>query len=230
MKPKKYKYLTVLFIAIALISACGEKEPDYVNIWLHFEAKLKVYPTKDTINIGDTIWIEANIPDTLLEITRKQYYKIDRKYLSGLLSFQRLVNPATGLAMQDGVADTYGSEAVLGTLGKVSSSFIRYNFETDDALGRFKFAFIPKVTGVHHISTLTDSPGTYGTLQSHIELGLNAEGKKQVARIERIYFRFNEAGSGYHIFKQHCYAVSEKTDHHSATYIERDGAYTFVVK
>ena len=173
-----------------------------------FEIPISIYPVKDTINIGDTIFIEGNVPDTLLEIYQKKYYTVDDiKYLNGTFSFWKLVNANLPLTQQQSNALNYDVKVYSGELAPPTATFRKFKFYRDGALRKIRFAFVPKDPGVHYIGAYSDY---YNVM----------------------YFRSipGQKESGYNILKQHTAQRIQAEDDPNNSYPLRDGAYTFIVK
>lgn len=61
------KYLICgCIITLLIATSCGK---DCLGSMYSFNTKAKVYPDKDSIAIGDTIWLEVNTPTSLPDIT-----------------------------------------------------------------------------------------------------------------------------------------------------------------
>ncbi len=62
MDTKNIKIVTTVFItAVVFINARCNKTPlDCADTKYSFQLSIKAYPDKDTINIGDTVWLEIN--------------------------------------------------------------------------------------------------------------------------------------------------------------------------
>lgn len=60
------------FYVIITSNSCGKKGVDCSNITYTFQAAVKAYPDKDSIGIGDTVWLESNIPVSLNDISTKK--------------------------------------------------------------------------------------------------------------------------------------------------------------
>lgn len=68
------KWLIVLMSisAIIIFNGCGKLRFDCANTTYTFQAGIKAYPDRDSLSIGDTIWLESTIPASLIDISTQK--------------------------------------------------------------------------------------------------------------------------------------------------------------
>lgn len=135
-------YITTVFSTCKKggIFGCGEST-------IYFNVDGKVYPDKDSINIGDTIFIEVNIPTTLID---KNNTSIDYSHASNLgtvMGFVKVVN-ASPIKLEDAVKDFYfillSGREVASLKPQLLKEFL-FQESRDHYL--FSLAMIPKTSG-----------------------------------------------------------------------------------
>jgi hypothetical protein len=57
---------------VSTLSTCKKGGLGCANTVYNFEIAGKIYPDKDSIHIGDTVWLELNIPTNFTDITSNQ--------------------------------------------------------------------------------------------------------------------------------------------------------------
>lgn len=68
MAIKAFPFAVLLLVAISTIFSTCKKNFGCANSTYSFEAGIRIYPDKDSINIGDTLWMEMNEPTTFLDL------------------------------------------------------------------------------------------------------------------------------------------------------------------
>ena len=65
MGTNKYMFITLFFASLFLLKCeCKKLQIDCTQVKYNFQLPVKAYPNKDSINIGDTLWLEINEPIT----------------------------------------------------------------------------------------------------------------------------------------------------------------------
>lgn len=121
----------------------------------------KVFPDRDSINVGDTIWVEINSPDVFTDqISRQQITFNDSKNLGTDMGFVKLVS-ASPIQLAYAVND-FNFVLVIGTETTSSSPQLIKNYLIPDITGsyRFKLGIIPKNSGTYTFN-LGNAPGVY---------------------------------------------------------------------
>lgn len=54
---------------IIISNSCGKNGLGCANTTYNFEIGVKAYPNRDSIRVGDTVWLEINVPTTLTDIS-----------------------------------------------------------------------------------------------------------------------------------------------------------------
>lgn len=161
------KLLTVvILLSIAItttFSTCKKGGLGCANTVYNFQIGVKAYPDKDSIQIGDTIWIEINSPTSLTDlISNKLVNYSGAKNLGSAISFVRFIggsvsNPGAVYSADD---FTY----YLETGKQVNNSFVEgireYLFLENNNFFEFKLAIIPQQKGIYSIG-ISDAANVY---------------------------------------------------------------------
>ncbi len=111
-----------------------------------FQLPIKAYPNLDSINTGDTLWLEINEPTTLQNTS------------GSMIDYSGVVNLGSVIAFQkiDSVNKTYIQSVEkfnylleTGNVVNRTNLYIEYNFAEINAQFRFKLGIIPKEKGVY---------------------------------------------------------------------------------
>lgn len=144
-------YLTVICFCILLLttfSTCKKGGILGCNQNFAFTINAKVYPDKDTVNVGDTIFAEVNFPDMLPDSLSST--TINLQGASGVTSdmgFVKLISDSP-IVLADVVSD-FDFKLINGKeLTSSSPQLIKlYSFEETGSQFVFKLAIVPKDTG-----------------------------------------------------------------------------------
>jgi hypothetical protein len=145
------KILTIgilLFIAMtSTFSTCKKGGLGCVESSIVFNVDAKVYPDKDSINIGDTILVEVNIPTTLVDQNNNNVDYSKARNLGTSMGFVKLTN-ISPIKLENAVQD-FAFYLISGK--EIPSPNIQlykdYFFEESGGRYLFKLAIIPKSSG-----------------------------------------------------------------------------------
>lgn len=161
----KYFTLAVLLITamVTTFSTCKKGGLGCANTVYNFKIGAQVYPGKDSIHVGDTVWIEINSPVSFTDInTGKLINYSGVSNLSTALSFDifrggSFSDPGTAYA-----ANNFKYFLVTGVfVDNPFTDWIReYLFSENSNKYNFKLAVIPRVTGTYAIS-IGDAANVY---------------------------------------------------------------------
>ena len=144
--------LTIFIFAISAFNSCNKL--NCTNTVYSFKIGTKAYPDRDSVHIGDTIWIEINSPTSLTDIASNK--TTDYRGASNLgtaISFDiftggSISDPGTAYAAAD-------FNYYLSIGNPINNSFVdrirEYSFLESNNMFRFKLAVIPKMKGIYGI-------------------------------------------------------------------------------
>jgi hypothetical protein len=145
----KIKIITaVIFIYItAVFSTCKKGGFGCVESSISFNVDAKVYPDKDSINIGDTIFVEVNIPTTLIDQNNNSVDYSKANNLGTSMGFVKLVSDSP-IVLDEALPD-FNFDLISGK--EISSPNVKlykdYFFEESGGHYLFKLSIVPKKSG-----------------------------------------------------------------------------------
>lgn len=147
------KVIIVLTIFFLLTKARCVKTPlDCANSKYSFELGIKAYPDKDSIDVGDTIWLEVNEPTTLKNsLTGQMINYSNTVNLGSAIGFQKAIFiPALNFIP---AAEKFGFKLIEGVETRNTNPllFKEFLFTASYNYYSFKLAVIPKDTGIFRI-------------------------------------------------------------------------------
>lgn len=179
-----------------------------------FSITNKIYPDKDSIQVGDSIWVEIDVPTTLLELTgNKEVDYSGAVNLGSGIQFLKLGkgNVQTGNATPAAMA--FETHLEVGTV--VDNSQTPFAKKTKEFLfvemgGRYRFkaAFIAKEKGDFMIAP-SDAAGVYRSQNRCDKAGF----MNTIADTDQHLYMYQESRPGYEISgyeRTHAYCVRVK--------------------
>lgn len=146
---KNYQFLILAFIALTSICAqCNKPRLDCANTKYSFELGIKAYPDKDSINVGDTLWLEINEPTTLKDgFTGQMISYSGAANLGSAISFAKLIAPSL---TDDQVASNFKFVLLQGNeiMRPDTAKYREFKFDELNSYYKFKLGIIPKEQGV----------------------------------------------------------------------------------
>ena len=149
----KTKIVATIIVATIALSACNGCKNDICSgaTTYYFQASAKAYPDKDSIQIGDTIWLEINCPTSFTDISSGQ-----------TIDYSEAANFGSAI----GVGQLFGQDSVVpaanefnyqlaegNTVVNANVNQIReYRFVQTNNSYLFKLAVMPKEKGFFGIS------------------------------------------------------------------------------
>ena len=122
------------------------------DVTYSFDIHSQVYPDKDSIHVGDTIWIEAMSPSTVTDkLSGKQ---IDYSNAENMGVEIKMVSLHPAVENFAGVVDatqTFTYDLKQGSLYTSDQYGINYNYQESEGDYRFKVGCIPSDTGTYRL-------------------------------------------------------------------------------
>jgi hypothetical protein len=215
------RYL-ILFAMLPLLSSCGLILPDACEKEYKFTIPFRLYPEKDTFRIGDTLWLESEIPPLLYDSISQQEYSLGSFKHIVYASFNRKDDStqlSTGSSNFDYASLTGACQR--GIQGP--STEFRFNYRLNaDLSNSLKFYFIPKVKGLYSFSMYTLTYDDYSTDDGRNDRGIIS---KPCLEVLWMRFRTNNAdkNNNFALLEGNPYITQNESIFHSA------GAYAFWV-
>jgi hypothetical protein len=162
MATNKYRLITLLFVTSLFLIKCDCKklQLDCTKVQNEFVLPVKSYPNKDSINLGDTIFLEINESISFVDIRTNQ-----------TITFNGAENlgSAIGFQMYDSVTknwlDAVDQFFFFLTKGRESANtnnklYKEYLFSEQNGLYLFKLGVVPKQNGLFRL-VFSNSNNTY---------------------------------------------------------------------
>ena len=227
---KRFSIWSIIgFALLYLFSSCHKPKNEYVG--MAFKLPITITPSKDTINVGDTLNVEASIADSMREELSGNYYKLknfDFKTRAGFLTF---LNNSTSLflSQQPGAVNSFGILNEIGSITPLSETFGAVKFLYENNTFRMKTKFVAKQKGLFAINFSSDYVGK-NTQLNFIDLGQTASGGKKIAVLNNIWYSVNNGNTDFGILKNYSKLTSETYPTPDNINAEQQATYTFVVK
>lgn len=145
-------FLISIFIYMLFIQADCKKMTGCAETVYNFEIGVTGYPDKDSIYVGDTLWLEINTPDTLRDIATNELINYGGvENLGALIAFSKLINEVyNGKALLKFTLLLKKGQKLMNNVDP--ESFNEYRFNDENGFYQFKLGVIPSDTGTFRIS------------------------------------------------------------------------------
>jgi len=151
MSTKKFDLLLIGIIGLISVQFQCNKRLDCANTVYSFELGVKAYPDKDSINVGDTIWLEINEPTTLKDAFTGQMIDYSgAANLGSFIGFSKLVDsvPKWIDAATDFDFKLIKGQEVINPRVELGRE---YNFIEEANRYKFLFGVVPTRKGVYSL-------------------------------------------------------------------------------
>lgn len=137
----------VIIFSTAVFSTCKKSILGCTENTYSFDIDAKVFPDKDSINIGDTIWVEINSPTTLTDQFNTLVDYSNANNLGTVMGFVKVIN-VSPIQLEDAVNDFKLILIAGNEVPSVNPQLLKeYNFQESGGRYIFKLAIIPKNRG-----------------------------------------------------------------------------------
>lgn len=144
---KKIAVLVIIYSS-TVYSTCKKSILGCASSTYSFEIDARIYPDKDTVQVGDTIWVEINSPDVFTDqISNQQINFSNANNLGTDMGFVKLINPSP-IQLADAVS-LFHFTLLFGIEEKSNDTALIKNFLIKEKNNRyqFKLGITPKDTG-----------------------------------------------------------------------------------
>jgi hypothetical protein len=222
---------------LLICTSCGCKKeevpPEFVR--MIFEIPLSITPIKDTVHLGDTLWLEASFPDTIRDHNSGKYYKVPPSFdfRTGVF-FKKMIYNDKNISEQPGFAKSYKVLNKIAGIKNLQTTSGDLEFAHNGGKYSLKVGIIPNHKGVASVSFGTG--WQVGRVYrgdpdiSFISLDKPPSGGKRIPVLDNIYYIINEGDTNFDLFQKHCVAASLQHPIESNIYYEQKGTYTFVIE
>ncbi|HNC65276.1 MAG TPA: hypothetical protein PKG70_12625 [Chitinophagales bacterium] len=222
--------ISMAVTAILISCSCGKDNIIRYETRLNFLYPVSITPNSDTINVGDTLWIDVNLPDSIYDNTNNRKFYLPSFDFQSYMSVRKLVDKTIDYGDQQYAASKFNTFNQVGNISIGGAFAIDYLPVYQNNHYVFKGAIIPKDTGVYCLvftnlsyeQRLTDFLG----LEQIKSLAPNAN--RFNILLDFIDFKINNGNTHYNIFTQHCKSNNDAPS--NLYWKEENYIYTFVVK
>lgn len=226
-------YLGSLCLLLSL-AQCGPKEKGHVAVPVGFLPEATLTPTARTMRRGDTLWLEMNCSDSLLDRHSGRRFRVRPQdvALRSFIAFKRL----TGVGQEPvPIAPSFRLVERIGRSSPTGSLSASFEPVYDGARYRACIGLIPTQVGVTSIALLmvpVESTRALGRFLPFIALPLSAEGREQKAVLDDSFYVINQGkANNFDLFAQHTRAFSDVPNADVlATIYEQQSTFTVEVK
>ncbi|HNO03116.1 MAG TPA: hypothetical protein PKM90_09725, partial [Chitinophagales bacterium] len=130
--------------AILISCSCGKDNIVRYETWINFLYPVSITPNTDTINVGDTLWIEVNLPDSIYDNTNSRKFYLPSFNFQSYMSVRKLVDNTANWSFQLNSSNNFNTKNNIGSIYKTTSSSIDFQPVYQNNHYVFKGAIIPK--------------------------------------------------------------------------------------
>lgn len=222
--------ISMAVTAILISCSCGKDNIVRYETWINFLYPVSITPNTDTINVGDTLWIEVNLPDSIYDNTNSRKFYLPSFNFQSYMSVRKLVDNTANWSFQLNSSNNFNTKNNIGSIYKTTSSSIDFQPVYQNNHYVFKGAIIPKDNGVY---CLVFTNFSYEQRLTEI-LGLEQikplapDANNFSIKLDFIDYKINNGNTHYNIFTQHCKSNNDAPS--NLYWKEENYIYTFVVK
>jgi hypothetical protein len=209
-----------------LITSCGKECKTYYS----FEMPVTISPVKDTISIGDTLWLEINVTSMLKDRESNTLIDVKNQMLTWdqnmTIFFRKIVNTSNSIAEQEDAVSKFDFFYEKGKLVDYTGNLakgIEFNYEN----GNYSIiaGIIPKDSGIYFLTFHFDDKST----DVHdSEFDVNLVDTKCEEVLSQIYYEVNEGNNG--SYDTNPEIVNENTENGLHIGEETRVVYSFIVE
>lgn len=227
---------TYLFALLCLLSSCERDEkPVPEQVPFIFQIPLTISPPKDTVSVGDTLWLKANFPDTVREFYSGHYYTVKPNQFDWRTSIaiRKLVYPNQYLGNQLAASNSF---TYINKIGKLEPNSIfadlKYNYANN--IYSCKIGIVSKQKGVYTFNfgdswNLSSNSAPQPNL-SFIQLDPTNSNKQRQAVYRAVYYYINNKQTNFYLVKANSLYTSLNYPSESNINYEQEASYSFVVR
>lgn len=218
----------VLFLIITLTSFQCQEDKERVFEPILFELEFTIAPADSIAFVGDTIWITANIPDSIRDWHTGNRYKLIDFNFDLSLVIRKLFDQQKPVGDQPGATSAFDFIIKEGTL-YLFETFNDFRMAYRDGYYLFRVGVIPKAAGVYCFNFLTP-PANSIDIRQAIKLERTPDGRERIPVYDGTYVIVNDGvHTNFDLFKKHCRAISLEVPIPDNIYYEQKGSFTFRV-
>lgn len=201
-------YSLLFSLSVVLLAArCDDNEVKFQ--FLTFELPMTITPSDSIVKIGDTLWVMADIPDSLLDFNTKKKFKVPNfDFGQTSLVIHELVDKTKSIIFQRSAALDFNNIAKVGVITFPGETFVDFTFQYDSDKNKYllKLGFIPTKVGTYSFSFLAPKELLYKGI---INLGEGSNGIKLSPVYQSLVFPINNGINNFELYRTNCLDVSD---------------------
>lgn len=226
--------LPLLFGCWLLVGCKPEPAPEYVEF--AFRIPLQLTPIRETVAVGDTLWLTADFSDQLEDFHTGQHYPVtpDHFALRTLLGLFRLGDVTKPISQQPGATAVFKFVNQVGRVSPLGPTFSAVDYTYTPGRYQLRLGLIPQQPGVFCVNFIDgwQSPALSNSQPdlSYLVSGRTPEGGQRHAIFMPFVYGINQGQTNFALFQQHCLAVSVTSPTVSSINYEQKATFTFAVQ
>jgi hypothetical protein len=195
--------LLTLLLLILSSARCDDEKP-FASQLLTFILPATILPSDSIALVGDTLWITADVPDSLLELnTGKKYRLPNYDFGQTSIVIRKLIDNKLGLGDQGSAANYFDFIDEDNQITFPGETFVDIKFIYDKIRQSYqlRIGIIPTETGVFCIYFLSPQDLDY---QGILDLGKHENGATIFPVYEDLVFPINKGANNFELFKKNC--------------------------
>jgi hypothetical protein len=225
---KKRNAIILLLLAGILAFRCDPEGPD-TEQYINLEIPLAIRPQQDTFQLGDTLWLEADFPDSLQDFYSREWIYIGPgfEFFTDII-LMKLNNPDGYRDQQEGNGASYTIINYIGEVQTLFSTFGSVRFDYSNGRYRLKTALVPSDIGVNSISFLYYAGSVFGnSVRDDIDLGLDDRGRPIKPFMLWMHYNINGGNTNYYLLTENIVPVCCEEEDFKR---EREMTFTYYLK
>ena len=179
-----------------LIASCGKFNS--CKTYYTFEMPVTISPVKDTVSIGDTLWLEINVTSLLKDRESNTVIDVKDQMLTWdenmMIFFRKIVFPSKHIADQEDAVSKFDFIYETGKFVKYTGNLAKgMEFYYNNGQYLLKTGIIPKESGIFFFTFMFDNKST-NVHDSEFDVNLTDTKCKEV--LSEIYYEVNKQNDG----------------------------------
>ena len=219
--------LALIVFLLQAASCDKEEEKEFVEVWPRMPVNIS--PPGETIGLGDTLWVNIDLPDTVEDYLTKKYYKaIDYDFFTSLMLL-RLIGPTVDRGDQPAAASSFTFHARVGQVYDISSLSGKLKFDYSNSKYKAHVGLVAKQKGVFSLIMLYRGSDIENRTSNINILDSTPGGKERLYWVQHICYILNNGDFHFDLYQANC-LVDPEIRTADPYFDEMFNTYTFEVK
>ncbi|MBD2716882.1 hypothetical protein KBK19_17695 [Microvirga sp. STR05] len=158
------RYPLLLLLLLLSLTGCPKKKDPYPElVKVTFVVPARIEPGGDVVALGDTLWLDLDAPDSLLDLRSNTRYRVPGQelLLRSAIGFYKLTGPTQA---RQGYARGFAVVPDIGRLEQGSGTSVLFEpvYDAGRQRHRARVGMVPRERGVFALSLITLLPEPYG--------------------------------------------------------------------